>query len=70
MKNNLLKYALLAIFALAYTVPAFAQGGPGGDGTDEGDMDPAPIDNWIVLLGVAAIAIGIYYINKQNKAIV
>ena len=69
MKKNILKYTLSAIFALAYTLPAFAQDGPGGDGADEEDPLPAPIDNWMILLAIAAIAVGVYYINKQNKSI-
>lgn len=63
MKNNVLKYALLAMMSLMFTLPALAQNEPPIDD----DPPPAPIDNWVLLLVMAAVALGIYFIMKYNK---
>lgn len=66
MKNNILKFSLLAIFALINTLPLLA--GPGGGGTeDDGEYDPVPVDNWILLLVLAAVAVGTFFILKNTK---
>jgi len=72
MKNRILKFGLLAFFWAAYTLPVLADDDPNdppGDGDD--DPSPAPIDNWILILVFAAVAVGFYFLYKQNrKAIV
>lgn len=65
MKNNILKFSLLAIFALINTLPLLA--GPGGGGTDDDSEYPAPIDNWILLLVLAAVAVGTFFILKNRR---
>ena len=66
MKNRILKFGLLAFFWAAYTLPVLADDGaedpPGDD-----DPSPAPIDNWILLLVLAGIALGVYFIIRNRK---
>lgn len=64
MKNNILKYGLLAITWLATTIPALAFPGDPDDGDDP---LPAPVDNWILVLILAGAALGVYFILKYNK---
>lgn len=67
MKNNILKYGLLAFMWLAFSLPALAQfDSPGDPPTDE-DPIPTPIDSWMLLLVMAGIAIGAYLIIKYNR---
>lgn len=64
MKNKILKYGLLAIFWFAFTLPASA--GP-GDPDDGGDDPPASIDNFMMILILAGIGLGVYFILKYSK---
>ena len=72
MKNNILKFGLLAFFAVFYSLPVFAQPTGNGDCLDcDDEYDQAPIDNRILILVFAAVAVGVYFLYKQNrKAIV
>lgn len=67
MKNKLLKYGILTFLWFAYTLPALA--GPGGGDEDgEGEADPeVPIDNWMLLLILAGIAVGVYFIMRSRR---
>lgn len=68
MKSNFLKYAFLSFFTLVYVLPTYAQPGGGGGGfEDDGEYEQAPIDNWMLILALAGIAIGIYMVTKYNK---
>lgn len=65
MKRGIQKYGLLAFLWLAYTLPAFADP---NDPDPSDDPLPAPIDNWVIMLAVAAAALGIYFVMKyKNK---
>lgn len=64
MKNNILKYGLPAIFWMTFTLPAIA--GP-GDPDDGGDDPPASIDNFMMILILAGIGLGVYFILKYRK---
>lgn len=67
MKNIFFKYGFTALFALLYTLPLIAQD-PGTGGTDDEDPDPAaPIDNWVLLLVLAGIALGVYFVMKYRN---
>lgn len=68
MKNNILKFALLAFFWMIYTLPLIAQpvDPPGEDDPFEPE-DPTPIDDWMVLLILASAATGIYFRMKYGK---
>ncbi|MFA7687385.1 MAG: hypothetical protein WCY25_05935 [Moheibacter sp.] len=67
MKNNLLKFGLIAFFWVAYSLPLLA----GPEDPDPGDdppwEDPAPIDNGILVLILAAAAVGIYFLAKYRR---
>lgn len=64
MKRVIQKYGLLAFLWLAYTLPAFAD----PNDPDDGDDPPAaPIDNWLLLLILAGVALGIYFIMKYKR---
>lgn len=66
MKNNLLKFGLMTFFAMFYSLPLMAN--PGGDGgVGDEDEEPLPIDNWMLILLLAAIALGVYFTLKYNK---
>lgn len=67
MKNNILKYGILAVLWVAYTLPAMAQFDPVDPPADDDPVDPAPIDNWILVLVLAGIALGAYLIIKRNR---
>lgn len=69
MKNKLLKHGILMFLWLTYMLPVLAgPGGGDGDGEGEGDPDPGtPIDNWMLLLILAGIAVGIYFIMKSKR---
>lgn len=69
MKHNILKYGILAVLWVAYTLPAMAQFDPVDPPADDdpAPVDPAPIDNWILVLVLAGIALGAYLIIKQNR---
>lgn len=64
MKNNLLKYGLLAIMWLVTALPVLAFPGDPDDGDDP---LPAPIDNWMIILVLVAASIGIYFTMKYNE---
>ena len=66
MKSNFLKFGLIAFFALFYSLPALAQGS-GGDEHDGEDPDPTPIDNWVLFLVLAGVAVGAYFIMKNRR---
>lgn len=66
MRKTILKYGLLATLWFVYTLPAMA--GPGDPPADDSqEQEAAPIDNWVTLLIIAAIAIGIYFIVRYRK---
>lgn len=66
MKRKIHKYGLLAFLWLAYTLPAFAD----PNDPDDSDDPQAPIDNWLLLLILAGVALGVYFIMKyKNKQI-
>ncbi|SMC85793.1 hypothetical protein [Moheibacter sediminis] len=66
MKRGIHKYGLLAFLWLTYTLPALAD----PNDPDDGDDPQAPIDNWLLLLILAGVALGIYFIMKnKNKQI-
>lgn len=82
MKN--LKYTLIVIAALIYTSNLTAQKseisffenpaetaaspGTGGGGTDEEDVDPAPINDYLPLLLVGGLAVAFY--NRKKLGLV
>lgn len=68
MKNNVLKFSLLALFFLTYTLPAWADIDP-PESEDDPLYEEAPIDNWEILLVMAAIAVGIYFVSKYRKPV-
>ncbi|MFA7687710.1 MAG: hypothetical protein WCY25_07585 [Moheibacter sp.] len=67
MKNNILKFALMTFFWVAYALPLMA----GPEDPDPGDdppwEDPTPIDNWMLALILAAAAVGVYFILKHRR---
>ncbi len=63
MKKDVLKYGLLAFFWLAYTLPAMAD----PNDPDLDDDPPAPIDNWALLLILAGVILGLYFIMKYRR---
>lgn len=65
MKNNILKYTILTIMWLAFSIPALA--GPGDPPIDDDPVEPVPIDNWMLLLVLAGIALGAYLLVKHNR---
>jgi hypothetical protein len=71
MKNNLLKYYIVA-FYLCSTFAMFAQPGntsPDGLETD-GDTTPAPIDDYVWVLGlVALVFVFLKFRSVLNKKI-
>ncbi|WP_143736567.1 hypothetical protein [Moheibacter sediminis] len=67
MKNNILRYGLPAFMWLVFSLPALAQFNNPGDPPTEDDPDPAPIDNWMLILVLAGIALGAYLIIKYNR---
>lgn len=68
MKNNVLKFSLIALFFFAYTLPVMAQEDDSpGEPTAEDDPQ-MPIDNWTILLVMVALALGIYFMRKYRLA--
>lgn len=67
MKNNFLKFGLMAFFMLSYALPTFAQPGGGGGGTDDESEYAAPVDNWVLFLVLAGIAVAAYFIMKNSR---
>lgn len=66
MKNNILKYGLVTCFWIVYTLPALADPNDPDAGENDDEIQ-APIDNWEVVLVIAAIVLGIYFITKHRK---
>ncbi len=82
MKN--LKYTLIVVAGLLYTVNVSAQEsktsffessaetaaspGTGGGGSDEVDVDPAPINDYLPLLLVGGLAVAFY--NRKKLGLV
>lgn len=67
MKKNILKFTILSLFSLIYTIPALATPGTGGIGDeDEEPSDPVFIDNWQLLLILFGVSVGIYFLNKRK----
>ena len=51
---------------MVYTLPAIAQ--PVDPPTDDDPLeDPTPIDNWILLLILASVAVGVYFLMKHRR---
>lgn len=66
MKNNFLKFSLLACLTIFNVLPVLA--GPGGGGTDDGsEYEDLPIDNWVLMLILAGVVIGIYFIAQSKR---
>lgn len=65
MKNNILKYRLGAAFWLMLTL--LAPAGPLDSPSDDDPVDPVPIDSWVIILGVAGIITGTYWLVKQYR---
>lgn len=61
--NN--KIFLLILTFTLWSTTAFADDDPGGIGGDPG-APAAPIDNWIPLMILLAIAIVVYFISKRK----
>lgn len=66
MKNIITKSTISILVLLTYTLPLYAIPVP-----PEGDDDPlpgAPIDNFYLMLALAAIILGVYFmIPKKSK---
>lgn len=70
MKNQILKFGLWAFLWMVYTLPAIAQ--PDDPPTDEDpweEPDPTPIDNWVLLLILAGVAVGVYFVVKYRRRV-
>lgn len=62
MKKAILKYAAI-ILMLIYSIPAFA----GPNDPDAEDDPSVPIDMWLIILPIIALAIAVYYYRKNYK---
>ena len=61
---------ILLLLLLLTSLPfmALAQGDPPADGCDPYDGCNVPLDNWVLLLAIVAIAYGAYSLhNKQQE---
>jgi len=68
MKNQILKFGLLAFLWMVYTLPAIAQPvDPPGEEDPFEPEDPTPIDNWMLLLILASVAVGVYFLMKHRR---
>ena len=67
MKNYLLKFALMAFFMLAYSLPTMAQQDDPKNPPSESDDPPAPIDDAMMLLVMAGILVGGYFLMKRKQ---
>lgn len=66
MKRGIQKYGFLAFLLLTNTLTVFA----GPNDPDPSDDPAAPIDNWVMMLVIAGVALGVYFIMKyKNKQI-
>lgn len=62
------KALLLLLLLTSLPFITFAQGDPPADGCDPYDGCNVPIDNWVLLLSIVAIAYGTYSLhNKQQR---
>lgn len=68
MKNNILKLSLPVIFFLIYTLPLMAQTIDPPDTSDDPEYQETPIDNWQILLLLAGIVVGLYFMRKYRLA--
>ena len=73
MKNNLLKYYIIAIY-LCSTFVLFAQPGDGNGGTGDdslegtgGDSTPVPLDEYVWVLVLVGLAYAILKIRAMYK---
>jgi hypothetical protein len=69
MKNKILKYSLVLFFwmvSLVYVRADFPLS-PGSDENEDEQLEETPIDNWQLVLMLAAITIGIYFLAKYRK---
>lgn len=67
MKNKILKYGTAAILWLIYVFPVMAD--PVYPPSDENpDETQAPIDQWLIVLILTGIILGIHYIRHRKKA--
>ena len=64
MKNYLLKSELAALIFFTLILPLMAQL---DEPPIEDDPNPAPIDNWMVLLIFIAFSVGAYFIWKARQ---
>jgi hypothetical protein len=70
MKNKILKYGLLTFLSLVYTFPAMGFPGSPESGENEEEMqEGAPIDHWELILFIAAIGIGFYFLTRRKTKI-
>lgn len=66
MKHYLLKSIASVLFLCMYVFPVLAQEEDPND-PDAGDDPSAPIDNWMLILVMAAIVVAVYFIQKQRQ---
>ena len=69
MKNFVVKSGLSFLMWIIATLPMYAFPGP-PDGGEDPLPPEAPIDNWMFVLVLAAVAISVYFfINKKAKQV-
>jgi len=69
MKKSILKYGASAIIWLVFTLSASAGPVDPPEGDDPPHEGYAPIDSWELILVMAAIILGIYFlVNHRKKA--
>lgn len=64
MKNKIFKYGLGVILWAVFTLPALA--GPVDPPGEDDPVDPVPIDNAMILLILAAVILGFYYLKFRG----
>ena len=68
--KNYLKFICGPLVALLLLMPTmtFAQGDPPADGCDPYDGCNVPLDTWVILLAVIAVAYGAYRLHSKQRA--
>ena len=78
MKKTIKKTLVLMLLLALSCVHLFAQGGPGIPGGDNDDpcadpdseacLNPAPLDDWLIILVTCGLILATWYLhNKQKK---